>query len=701
LDESLPIHFFTIVLNGEPFIRHHIEVLKELPFPWHWHVVEGVAALHHDTAWSRAQGGTISPQFHKDGLSVDGTRAYLDALARSFPQTISLYRKPAGTFWDGKIEIVRAPLVRLTEPCLLWQIDADELWTVEQICAVRDLFRDCPKKTAAYFYCHYFVGENLVTTTRNTYGNQSSYEWLRVWRYRPGFQWLTHEPPRLCQQTAAGKWMDVAAINPILHAETEGKNLIFHHYAYATRDQVRFKESYYGYGGAVAYWEKLQSAEAFPLYLGDFFPWVKDGTLVDRPASQKVRPLAQRNVLGNWRFRARDLHPAEPATILFVRPDSIGDTILAAGMLAPIRKRHPHARIVVVCQEHVAEIYDACPLVDKVLPIHRQRAIDEADYRNHIARQLQELRSDLCLNSVYSREPLTDFLALASQAAHRVAHEGSTELMAAGVKERHDRLYSKLISCPEKTALELDRHRVFLEGIGINAPFLQPTIWLKDEDEACAEDFFQRHGLEPDSTLALFAGARADCRIYPGYGEALADICNREPQKVSKVIALGAQADYDINQRNLVPLPRASLNVSGQFTLRQTAAILKRCRLAVGGETGLAHIACAVGTPNVIVVGGGHFGRFMPYSPLTSIACLPLECYGCNWQCRYVKPHCVQDLASNVLIEAIRRSLTDGSTKPRVFVQGDSLWRHGAGLPKWRDFERAPNQVPAEIIRVG
>lgn len=49
---SLTIHFLTIVLNGEPFIRYHIEVFKQLPFKWHWHIVEGVAALKHDTAWS-------------------------------------------------------------------------------------------------------------------------------------------------------------------------------------------------------------------------------------------------------------------------------------------------------------------------------------------------------------------------------------------------------------------------------------------------------------------------------------------------------------------------------------------------------------------------------------------------------------------------------------------------------------------------
>jgi hypothetical protein len=33
---DIPVHFFTIVVNGEPFIRYHLAVMKALPFRWHW-----------------------------------------------------------------------------------------------------------------------------------------------------------------------------------------------------------------------------------------------------------------------------------------------------------------------------------------------------------------------------------------------------------------------------------------------------------------------------------------------------------------------------------------------------------------------------------------------------------------------------------------------------------------------------------------
>ena len=64
---KLPIHFFTIVLNGKPYIDYHIEVFKRLKVPWHWHIIEGVASLTHDTAWSLSQGGRVPTALHLDG----------------------------------------------------------------------------------------------------------------------------------------------------------------------------------------------------------------------------------------------------------------------------------------------------------------------------------------------------------------------------------------------------------------------------------------------------------------------------------------------------------------------------------------------------------------------------------------------------------------------------------------------------------
>jgi hypothetical protein len=295
------IHFFTIVLNGEPFIRHHLEIFRQLPFRWHWHIIEGVAELRHDTAWSLANGARIDAAWHTGGLSNDGTREYLDALRRDHPSEVTVYRKPGGAFWDGKLEMVNAPLAGLREPCLLWQVDADEYWTAAQIVECRRLFEEEPDRRAAFFWCHFYVGPELVLSSRDTYGNNSRYEWLRVWRFRPGDRWISHEPPMLGDRwqvllararrlLGKGPKVRLERLDAFPHAVTEARGLVFTHLAYVLPAQAAFKEQYYGYRGAREQWQALQAQERFPLPLRDYFAWVKDGATVDRASAQGLAP---------------------------------------------------------------------------------------------------------------------------------------------------------------------------------------------------------------------------------------------------------------------------------------------------------------------------------------------------------------------------------------------------------------------------
>ncbi len=299
----LPIHFFTIVLNGEPFIRYHEKLLCNLDIPWHWHIVEGVADLKHDTAWSVAAGGHVAESLHDRGRSNDGTSSYLDQLAARFPDNVSIYRKPLDAFWDGKLEMVDAPLANIKEDCLLWQVDNDELWTLAQIKAVHAMFTADPKRTAAYYWCWYYVGPNKIISTRYNYAQNPQQEWLRTWRWKEGARWAAHEPPILVAPDPQdpAQIQNLAKINPFSHDETEQVGAVFQHLAYVAHSQLAFKEIYYGYKGAGAAWRALQKQQRSG-QLKDYFAWVHDGTVFDDASHYMIDPIARLDDAGTWAF---------------------------------------------------------------------------------------------------------------------------------------------------------------------------------------------------------------------------------------------------------------------------------------------------------------------------------------------------------------------------------------------------------------
>ncbi|MBT9313003.1 glycosyltransferase family 4 protein [Leptothoe kymatousa] len=293
INNNISVHFLTIVLNGQPFISYHLEnVFKQLTFNWHWHIVEGVADLTHDTAWSLDGGGSIDSSIHKNGLSSDGTTEYLDSIIQQFPNNISLYRKEGGAFWDGKQEMVNAPLQNINEECLLWQIDVDELWTPRQITQGRNLFIEYPHKMAAFYWCQYFVGPDLVVSSRNCYSQNPNQEWLRTWRYKPGMRWAAHEPPILVEETEDGTAKkNIAREFPFSHKQTEAKGLVFQHFAYVLSHQLAFKEKYYGYNNAGSLWKSLITQTRFPVFLRDYFDWVNDNTIAEKASSLGIQPI--------------------------------------------------------------------------------------------------------------------------------------------------------------------------------------------------------------------------------------------------------------------------------------------------------------------------------------------------------------------------------------------------------------------------
>ncbi len=355
-------------------------------------------------------------------------------------------------------------------------------------------------------------------------------------------------------------------------------------------------------------------------------------------------------------------------SILWVRTDSIGDGVMASSMLPEIKAHYVDAKIFVLCATHTAELYEACPFVEKTITFDRKMLLENDAYRESLVNALRSLRIDLVLNSVYSRELVNDFLAISSNGTERIALMGDLSNISAEQRDNDNKFYTKIIETTLEPLTEIKRHEEFLNKIGIKNTELSPMVWIKPQEEALMKEVCKIVDITREKTIALIASTQWNIKLYDRFAESLAQICL---EKDLNIVALGANSDWEINQKVLSQLPREirALNLCGQTNLRQTAAILKRCRLSLGVDTASAHIACAVGTPNIVVLGGGHFGRFLPYSALTSVVCKPMECFGCNWQCKHETSRCIKEVSPKLIETAIREALDSNSNQPRIYKE--------------------------------
>ena len=671
---ALPVQFFTIVLNGMPFIERHIDELRKLSVAWHWHIVEGIAELMHDTKWSKSLGGRADASLHRNGLSTDGTSEYLDRLAAAEPDRVTIYRPPPGQHWQGKLAMVRAPLANIREECLLWEVDVDEFWSAPQIERMRQRFIGDPARTAAFFLCHYFIN-NLVVTTANTYGNHIDYEWLRVWRFRLGDFWASHEPPRLCRRLDGSEMaIDLASINPFVHGETLNDDLVFRHLAYVIPEQLRFKEIYYGYKDAVRQWEKLPWNG--PLRLRDHLPWITDEAVADNCEKYAIaaptlaaRVATEPTASTLFRSAKTGLTLRDFRNILIVKLDNIGDAVLLSPFLRELRSSAPDARITLMVREQVAEVVALCPYVDRVVAVvvepwgHGFRSTDgefNADYE----RQFFDL-------AIVPRWDTDEFgagaIARRSGARRIVGFSEGVSQAKARANRGYDAHYSDaLLKVTAEHAVP--QNLALLEFMNGSPTSDALEAWIGPADEARG-DALLGPAVDGKRLIAICPGATHPGKIFPP--ELLARLLSALPVSW-RFVLLGSATERVLADRLLRTLGDRAFSVCGTTSLREAMAVLRRCRAAIAMDSALAHFAAAVQTPVAIFSmhprrGGNdtldqsprRFGpwcaedrRLVIQPEYAWPGCEP----GCRWRNR--GPHCIANIDVGAATDTLYAFLT-------------------------------------------
>jgi len=79
-------------------------------------------------------------------------------------------------------------------------------------------------------------------------------------------------------------------------------------------------------------------------------------------------------------------------------------------------------------------------------------------------------------------------------------------------------------------------------------------------------------------------------------------------------------------------------DMTGRTTLAELMDLMNHARLVISNDTGPAHLSIALGSPALVIVGGGHFTSFVPYPPNVCpenarFIYEVMDCYHCFWRC--------------------------------------------------------------------
>ncbi len=268
--------------------------------------------------------------------------------------------------------------------------------------------------------------------------------------------------------------------------------------------------------------------------------------------------------------------------ILFITSTNIGDAILSTGVLAHLIKEHPNAQVTVVCGAAPAGLFRTVPHLERLI-ILRQKSWKRhwLEFWASCIGTKWEVIADI-RNSLFSRLLFT----------HRHVHRPPKH---SGISSHH-----KVI---ENAA-----------ALGLASSPPAPHIWLDAEAETAATRLLACVGDAP--ILALGPAANWPPKQWPlnNFAE-LAKLLTAADGVMAGAYILIAAAAHEREQ--VAPLlaqlpPELILDAVG-LDLLTVAACLKRCRLFVGNDSGLMHLAAAMGTTTLGLFGPGMEGVYGPW----------------------------------------------------------------------------------------
>ena len=668
----MKIQFFTIVYNGQPWIRGQAEYFRQLVgVDWRWHVVEGLAEHVKDTAWCKEAGGRVSDfKSRNSNLSTDGTREFLDGLKKEFGDRVSLYRPPGAEPWPGKKAMIDSFLAQLEDGCLLWQLDVDEFWKPDQVEQILGEFEKRPELTAGWFDCDYFFGWDRCSSRPGVFGNFREYEWLRVWRYQKGDSWGSHEPPALLRGVEGGKRANVGEIHPMIQKETRARGWKFQHYALTDRPQLKFKEIYYGHRGLIAGLDQLEKTGRNEPLARTLFPHIRDkeigaartvrtiwkkitrafqpGARAEDARKAGTVPIAQMDIRGQVRFAFDEIQAGQPASILMIRADRIGDQILFLPFLASLRKQLPLTQIHLAVPEDVAPIYRLWGEVDRLHTFRRDKGHRSAGYRNKLLQKMPR-HFDWVILPAFNGEKLSYKLASRMEAKRKVGFAGEFR----GVKTRHRCGYEKIVGekvpVPNPDIHELEKYRLLLQHLGLKPEIDLPLIRTGRGDRPHSSE---RNKSNPRIILAV--GTVNEIKEYPRWAEVAASLNAKLNPEWVLVGGEGEKAPPELLQA----LTAKARDLRGQTNLEELSREILAADLFLGVDTGPAHLALALGKPAVVVLGGGDYGRFFPYGK-SRVVTHPMECFQCHWECIYDRALCLHDILPDEVVREVLEITTE------------------------------------------
>ncbi len=301
-----------------------------------------------------------------------------------------------------------------------------------------------------------------------------------------------------------------------------------------------------------------------------------------------------------------DSEARRPA-ILIVRLSAIGDIVFSSPLVHALRQRYPRARISWLVQPESAALLEAHPELDEVIRWPRAEWTALWNSRRYLAlwRAIKKFRGEL-------RQRHFD-LALDIQSLMKSGFlawlSGARERIGLGSREGSQWLMSRVIEKGGEPRRIGSEYLYFAQQLDLPTDNFDMQIGLLEADKQAADALLAREDLVNGFVVICPFTTRPQKHWFEHAWRRLIEQIRSDWQL--PVVILGGPGDR-VAATAIADAEPTLINLVGETSLREAAAIIARADLVVGVDTGLTHMGIAMQRPTLCL-----FGSTRPYLDTT------------------------------------------------------------------------------------
>ena len=376
-------------------------------------------------------------------------------------------------------------------------------------------------------------------------------------------------------------------------------------------------------------------------------------------------------------------------------PNWVGDVVHSLPALAALRAHFPSAHITALARGEVGALLERHPSVDRVIAYPSARGLRAVAQLRQAAGRVQREQFDLGIVLPNSFESACLFFLAGIPRRYGFATDGRGWLLTHGQP------------CPPELRRlhQADYYLALLNGLGITAERTPQPLGIGPEERQAAMERLKAAGWDRSRPLAAIcpgagygSAKRWPLERYAGLGDRL----SRERRW--QVVALGGPGERPLGA-SLAGRIGGLIDLTGRTSLREAMAVISCCRAVVSNDSGLLHVATALGVESVGIFGPTDPRRTGPTGPSVtvvrrSVLCSPCELRECPIDHRCMEWISVEEVLAALTAEAPACGIGPMApiARPAVFLDRDGTLNRDLGyLNDPQQFELLPGV--AEAVR--